>query len=109
MFVELLFQTLQPFCVFVDRADIFLKNNLLGRGREVLSWDGTYAHHERGLQMWGVQKAWDHVEHRLAPSQTVVTAVSAKRVRLDGSEVRVQQPERSAEEMASWQETVRES
>ena len=32
MFVEFLFQTLQPFCVFVDRADIFLKDNLLGRG-----------------------------------------------------------------------------
>jgi len=31
-----------------------------GRGREVLSLDWTYAHHDRGLQMWGVTKAWDH-------------------------------------------------
>ena len=35
-----------------------------GRGREVISLDWTYAHHERGLRMWGVKKAWDHVEHR---------------------------------------------
>ena len=32
MFVEFLFQTLQPFGVFVDRADIFLEDNLLRRG-----------------------------------------------------------------------------
>ena len=38
-----------------------------GRGREVISLDWTYAHHERGLKIWGVKKAWDHVEHRLAP------------------------------------------
>jgi hypothetical protein len=80
-----------------------------GRGREVISVDWTSAHHERGLQMWGVNKAWDHVEHRLAPSQTVVTAVIANRVRLDGIEVRGQQPAHSEEERAYWQETVRES
>ena len=38
-----------------------------GRGREVISLDWTYAHHERGRQMWGVQKAWDHVAQRLVP------------------------------------------
>jgi hypothetical protein len=80
-----------------------------GRGREVISLDWTYAHHERGLQIWGVKKAWDHVEHRLAPYQTVVTAVVANRVRLDGIEVRVQQPDHSEEEMAYLQETVCES
>ena len=80
-----------------------------GRGREVISVDGTSAHHERGRQMWGVQKAWDHVENRLAPYQTVVTAVIAHRVRLDGREVRVQQPAHSEEEMAYVQETGRES
>jgi hypothetical protein len=80
-----------------------------GRGREVISVDWTYAHHERGLQIWGVKKAWDHVEHRLAPYQTVVTAVVANRVRLDGIEVRVQQPDHSEEERAYLQETVRES
>ena len=80
-----------------------------GRGREVISVDWTYAHHERGLQIWGVKKAWDHVEHRLVPYQTVVTAVVANRIRLDGIEVRVQQPDHSEEEQAYLQETVRES
>jgi hypothetical protein len=56
-----------------------------------------------------VKKAWDQVENRLAPYQTVVTAVIANRARLDGIEVRVQQPNRQEEEMAYLQETVRES
>jgi hypothetical protein len=80
-----------------------------GRGRAVLSLDWTYAHHERGLKIWGVKKAWDHVEQRLAPYQTVVTAVIANRVRIDGVEVVVQPPDQSAEEIAYWQETVRAS
>ena len=49
------------------------------------------------------------MEHRLAPYQTVVTAVIANRARLDGIEVLVQQPNRQEEEMAYLQETVRES
>ena len=80
-----------------------------GCGREVISLDWTYAHHERGPKIWGVKKAWDHVQHRLAPYQTVVTAVIANRVRLDGIEVRVQQPDHSEEEQAYLQETMRES
>jgi hypothetical protein len=80
-----------------------------GRGRAVISLDWTYAHHERSRKMWGVKKAWDHVEHRLAPYQTVVTAVIANRTRLDGIEVLVQQPNRHDEELAYLQETVRES
>ena len=80
-----------------------------GRGREVISLDWTYAHHERGLKICGVKKAWDHVANRLAPYQTVVTAVIANRARLDGIEVMVQQPKRHEEEMAYLKETVRES
>jgi hypothetical protein len=80
-----------------------------GCGREVISLDWTYAHHERGPKIWGVKKAWDHVEHRLAPSQTVMTAVSAHGARLDGMEVLVQQPNRQDEELAYLQETMCES
>ena len=76
-----------------------------GRGREVISLDWTYAHHERGHKMWAVHKAWDHVEHRLASYQTVVTAVVANRERLDGIEVVVQQPAQHDAEMAYLQET----
>jgi hypothetical protein len=80
-----------------------------GRGRAVLSLDWTYAHHERGPKIWGINKAWDHVEHRLASYQTVVTAVVANRSRLDGIEVVVQQPDRYEEEIAYLQETVQAS
>ena len=76
-----------------------------GCGREVISRDWTYAHHERGRKLWAVHKAWDHVEHRLASYQTVVTAVVANRGRLDGIEVVVQQPDRHEAEMAYVQET----
>jgi hypothetical protein len=80
-----------------------------GRGREVISLDWTYAHHERGRKIWGVKKAWDHVQHRLVPYQTVVTAVIANRARLDGIEVLVQQPNQQEEELAYLHETMRES
>jgi hypothetical protein len=80
-----------------------------GRGRAVISLDWTYAHHERGRKIWGVKKAWDHVAHRLAPYQTVVTAVIANRTRRDGIEVLVQQPNQQEEELAYLQETVRDS
>jgi len=75
----------------------------------VISLDWTYAHHERGVKIWGVKKAWDHVQQRLVPYQTVMTAVIANRARLDGIEVLVQQPNRQDEELAYLQETVRES
>jgi pentatricopeptide repeat protein len=57
----------------------------------------------------GVKKAWDHVQQRLVPYQTVMTAVIANRAQLDGIEVLVQQPNRKDEELAYFQETVRES
>jgi hypothetical protein len=80
-----------------------------GRGREVLSLDWTYAHHERGPKIWGVHKAWDHVEKRMALYQTVVTAVVANRACLDGVEVVVQQPNVTEEELAYLRETVQKS
>jgi hypothetical protein len=80
-----------------------------GRGREVLSLDWTYAHHDRGPAIWGVQAAWDHVEKRPARYQTVVTAVLANRELIDGVEVIVQQPHRHEEEVAYLKETVRAS
>ena len=80
-----------------------------GRGRAVLSLDWTYAHHERSTKIWGVKPAWDHVEHRMGPYQTVVPAVVASRARLDGVEVVVQSPDRRAGEEAYWQETLRQS
>jgi hypothetical protein len=80
-----------------------------GRGREVLSLDWTYAHHERGPHSWGVKKRWDHVEGRMAHSQTVVTAVMANRALIDGREVVVQPPALHAEEEAYLDATAKES
>jgi hypothetical protein len=80
-----------------------------GRGREVLSLDGTYAHHERGPKIWAINKAWDHVEKRRALYQTVVTAVMAHRACLDGVEVVVPQPNVGEEEIAYLRETVQDS
>jgi hypothetical protein len=80
-----------------------------GCGREVISLDWTYAHHERGPKIGGGKKAWDPVDHRLAPYQTVMTAVIAHGARLDGIAVLVQQPNRQDEELAYWHETMCES
>jgi hypothetical protein len=80
-----------------------------GRGREVLSLAWTYTHHERGPHIWGVKKRWDHVEGRMARSQTVVTAVIANRALIDGLEVVVQPPALHAEEEAYVCATAKES
>ena len=80
-----------------------------GHGRAVLSWDWTYAQHDRGPQIWGVKKRWDQVEGRYALYQTVGTAVMANRALLDGVDVVVQQPDVQEEEAADWRETVQES
>jgi hypothetical protein len=93
----------------MPRHRAVIANAHRGCGREVISLDWTYAHHERGRKIWGVKKAWDHVAQRLVPYQTVVTAVIANRVRLDGIEVLVQQPNQQEEELAYLQATVRES
>ena len=80
-----------------------------GRGREVLCLDWTCAHHERGERIWGVQRAWDDVENRMARSQTVVTAVVANRALIDGVEVVVQPPKVPEEEAAYLHETSKSS
>jgi hypothetical protein len=92
-------ETLMP------RHRAVIANAHRGCGREVISLDGTYAHHERGLKIWGGKKAWDPVEQRLAPDQTVGTAVLANRARLDGIAVLVQQPNRPEEALAYLHET----
>lgn len=80
-----------------------------GRGREVLSLDWPYVHHERGPRIWGSHQAWDHVEQRYGRYQTVVTAVVANRACIDGIEVVVQEPKRHEEEMAYLNATIQAS
>ncbi len=80
-----------------------------GVGREVICLDWTYAHHDRGPRIWGINRAWDHVARRQSLYQTVVTAVIANRTLLDGIEIVVQQPHRCEEEMAYLNATVKAS
>ncbi len=71
-----------------------------GQGRQVISLDWTFAHHDRGPKIFGAKKSYDYVEKRTSLFQTVVTAVIAHRERLDGLEVVVQEPKRQEEELA---------
>ena len=80
-----------------------------GRGREVISLDWTFAHHDRGLHIWGVNSAWDYTQRRYGRYQTVLTAVIANRDLIDGIEVRVQSPKVHDKELAYLKETVQAS
>jgi hypothetical protein len=50
-----------------------------GRGREVISLDWTFAHHDRGAHIWGVSSAWDYTPRRYGRYQTAMTAVVTNR------------------------------
>src|SRR5262249_34097008 len=93
----------------VPRQRATIAQGQRGRGRGGLRLRWKAARQDRGPNIWGVKKAWDHVEKRLTQSQTVVTAVIANRALIDGVEVVVQQPDVRAEEMAYLQETRQES
>jgi hypothetical protein len=80
-----------------------------GGGRQVISLDWTLVHHERGPKIFANTTAWDGVEHRVARFQTVVTAVVSHRQRVDGLEVRVQEPSRHQEEVAYLAHTTQAS
>jgi hypothetical protein len=45
-----------------------------GKGRYPLSFDSTFAHHERGPKIFGVKKGYDYVKGRYGRIQTVITA-----------------------------------
>jgi hypothetical protein len=80
-----------------------------GRGREVLSLDWTFAHHDRGPHIWGVSSAWDYTQRRYSRYQTVMTAVIANRELIDGIEVAVQSPNVHDKELAYLNATVQAS
>ena len=79
-----------------------------GRGREVISLDWTFSHHDRGSEIYGNKKSYDYVEGRSSQFQTVVTAVVSNHTLIDGLDVVVQEPSRREEEMAYLKATVRE-
>lgn len=80
-----------------------------GKGREVISLDWTLAHHERGPKIYANSKAYDYVEKRNTLYQTVVTAVVANRVIIDGIAIEVQKPSPAQEELAYLNQTAKQS
>jgi hypothetical protein len=68
------------------------------RGREGMSLEWTWVPHERGPQIYGVTKSYEYGARRRARLQTTVTAVSANRHRIEGSEVQLQGPSVGKEE-----------
>jgi len=61
-------------------------------GREVISLDWTYGHHERGPDIYGVKQRYDYVQKRQSRYQILLTAVLSNRERIDGLDVVVQAP-----------------
>ena len=80
-----------------------------GRGKEVIDLDWTFAHHEKGPEIYGVKKGYDYVEGRTGRFQTVVTAVICNPSLIDGLDVVVQQPNWEADEIAYLNATTKES
>jgi hypothetical protein len=63
-----------------------------GQGREVISLDWTFSHHDRGPEIYGNKKEYDYVEGCTSRFQTVVTAVISNDKLIDGLDVVVQAP-----------------
>jgi hypothetical protein len=63
-----------------------------GQGREVISLDWTFSHHNRGPEIYGNKKEYDYVEGCTSRFQTVVTAVISNDKLIDGLDVVVQAP-----------------
>ncbi len=80
-----------------------------GRGREIISIDWTFSHHERGEEIFGVKRGYDYVEHCMSRYQTLVTAAIANRELIDGLEVVVQTPNYQQEELAYLEMTCQNS
>jgi hypothetical protein len=80
-----------------------------GRGREVISLDWTFAHHDRGPEIYAAEKSYDYVENRPCRLQTLVTAVISNKSLIDGLDVVVQEPSKQKQEMIYLRETARKS
>jgi hypothetical protein len=80
-----------------------------GRGREVISIDWTFSHHDRGEEIYGVKRGYDYVEKRISQYQTVMTAIISNSSFIDGLDVVVQEPNWQEEKMEYLKATVKES
>jgi hypothetical protein len=84
---------------FMPRHREVLSVDHRGHGREVISLDWTFAHHDRGPPIWGVSTAWAYTQRRYGSDQTVMTAAIANRELIDGLEVAVPRPKGHEKEL----------
>jgi len=80
-----------------------------GQGKEVISLDWTFSHHDRGPEIYGNKKEYDYVENRTSRFQTVVTAVISNDKLIDGLDVVVQAPNVVESEREYLRMTVQDS
>jgi len=94
---------------FIQQHRTVVSADHRGHGREVISLDWTFSHHDRGPEIYASEKSYDYVENRISRYQTVVTAVISNKSHIDGLDVVVQEPSKQKEEMAYLKSTVKES
>jgi len=70
----------------------FISPSHMGQGREVISLDWTFSHHDRGPEIYGNSKGYDYVERRTSRYQTLLTGVISNKQLIDGLDVIVQAP-----------------
>lgn len=78
------------------------------QGREVISLDWTFSHHDRGPEIYGNKKEYDYVERRISRFQTLVTAVISNDKLIDGLDVVVQAPNVAEAEQEYLRMTARD-
>lgn len=79
------------------------------KGKEVITLDWTLSHHDKGPNIFGVDKAYDYIKRRTSLFQTVVTAAISNREFIDGLAVEVQQPSNREEELAYLEATGKDA
>ena len=80
-----------------------------GQGKEVISLDWTFSHHDRGPEIYGNKKEYDYVERCTSRFQTVVTAVIFNDKLIDGLDLVVQAPNLVKSELEYLKMTAQDS
>jgi len=87
----------------------FISPSHRGQGREVISLDWTFSHHDRGPEIYGNKEEYDYVEGRTGRFQTLVTAVVSNNRLIDGLDEVVQAPNVAVSELEYLKMTARDS
>jgi len=93
----------------IEQHRKFVSPSHRGQGKEIISLDWTFSHHDRGPEIYGVKKEYDYVEKRTSQFQTFVTAVISNDNLIDGLDAVVQAPDVCESEMEYLNMTVKDS